>query len=86
MIVAFDPREHLFDIVEAAETARTQIEPGRADGACFPRRLVNGFEPCPQDVVHDGLEALTALFHLAFQPSHHIIVDCQCRSHIMMLT
>lgn len=86
MVVAFDPRENLFDVVEAADEALAEVKAfgPKAPGPSW--RFVQGIEPDAQRIVDNGLERLPALPHLTLQPRRNIIVQRQCRSHIMMLT
>lgn len=85
MTLAFDPRQHFLDIVEAADEARPEAEAGRAKGPAVGAWRVARVESRPQDFVHERLERLAALALLALQPHAHVIVQGQRCPHIAML-
>ena len=82
MIFAFDAREDLFDVVEAAHQARAQVEAARGvNGAAGPG-LMDGVKTRTEDVIHERLERDTAPPLLALEPRSHVVVHGQRRAHM----
>jgi hypothetical protein len=86
MVVAFDPRQDFFNVVEAADQASPEIKAlgPKASGPSW--RSVEGIEPRAQRIVDDSLEGLPSPFHVSLEPRRDIVIQRQCGSHIMMLT
>jgi hypothetical protein len=75
MVVAFDPREKLLDVVQAADEALPKVKafgPKAPGPSC---RFVEGIEPGAQRIVDNRLERLPALLHLTLEPHRHIIIQ-----------
>lgn len=81
----FGSRQHVFDVVEAADETRPEIEPHCDVRWARAPRLVEHRESRPQRVVHDGAKRSLLFSRQAFQPRGHILIQRQCRSHIMMI-
>lgn len=83
MLLSLDAREHLFDVVEAPDQARAQIEAGGAKRG--PRlRVVELIESRPERVVHDALERLPSLASQLFETRRHVFFQRQCGAHNLM--
>lgn len=85
MILALGSRQHLFDVVETANPAGTQIEPYRPKGLTWPAAGGGRIEARAQQGVHRVAKrrAPTALFFV--QSNRHVIVQRQRRAHVVML-
>ena len=85
MVFALGARQHLFDVVEAADEARPEIEAFGAEGP-FPFLRLTRIETGSKDVVDDRLERVSALFHFLFEPHCDVFVQCQRGAHTLMVS
>lgn len=82
---AFNLLEHGADIVER------DTRPLTPQIARFYREMRSGRlrarpgQSCTQGLVHDFLEWLACTSGFSLQPRGHVVIQCQCRSHIVML-
>ena len=86
MVVAFNTREDLLNVVEAADQALTEIKAFSPEAFRPCRRFVERIEPGAQRIVDDSLERLPSPFYLSLESSRDITIQRQCGPHIMMLT
>jgi len=85
MILALSAGQHLFDVIEAANETRAQVEAFRPKLIRAAPRPSERVKTCPENVVDDRLERHPPLAPLAFEPHSHVIIEGQCRSHTLML-
>jgi hypothetical protein len=85
MVVAFDSGEHLFDVIEAPDEAVAEIEAFCPETAGAGGRFVERFETRAKRIVNGGFQRPSAPLHETLEPRRDIIIQCQRRSHIMML-
>lgn len=80
MMLALDARKHLFDIVEAPDQARSQVEAGGSKRS--PRlRVIELIESRPERVIHDALERLSSLAGQLFETRRDVLFQGQCGAH-----
>jgi hypothetical protein len=85
VIFALGAREHFFDVVETADTARTEVETARSEVVALAGRDIERVESCAQNLIHERFEPDATLPLFALQPRTHVIIERQRGSHIMML-
>lgn len=85
MTLTLNPRQHFFDIVQAADETRTEIEPIRSKLPAGRCRLVEARQAEPERLVHDALEGLPPAAGGLRQPRGNVLVECQGCAHDLML-
>lgn len=84
MILTFDSRQHARDIVQAANQARAEVEPGGSKCGRF-QGPVEHRQANPQSIVDDRLERQAALLRGLRKASRHVFFKGECGSHDVML-
>lgn len=85
MIFALGSRQHLLDIVEAADQARTEIEPLGVEGLPLSFRTLRCVKTRAKHLVQDRLEGGAPPPPLLLQPDCDIVIEGEGRAHTLML-
>ena len=86
MILALDAREHFFNVVEAADQARSAVEASGLERFARWARSVCGVKARAQDIVHKRFERDAPFSPLALQPHRNVVIERQRGTHIVMLS
>lgn len=86
MGLALGPRQHLFDIVQTADQAGTEIEPVGLECLPLPFWRLRRVKARAKHLVQDRLEGGATLPPLVFQPDSHVVIERQGRAHVVMLS
>jgi len=75
VILAFDARQDLFDVVEAAHQARPQVETLGTERPARRAGTVHPVQPAPERLIDQHLERPALLPDGGFQPGGHVVVQ-----------
>jgi hypothetical protein len=81
MTLAFDALQNVFDVVQAADQARSEIEASRAMRFARHRPLVNARQSGAKRVIDYGPEWPSLPLDGRPQPSRDIVIQCERRAH-----
>lgn len=84
MPLAFDARQHFFDVVQAANEAGTKTETSGLEGPRH-RRFFDRGEAGAKRFVDDGLQRLPPFTGHLLQPGGDVLLERQGRSHHVMI-
>jgi hypothetical protein len=84
MALALGSRQDFFDVVEAPDQARSEVEPfgTKRDARTGPLERA---QTRTQGIIHERLERYAAAFSFLFKPRRHIVINRQRRPHIVMM-
>lgn len=85
MPLAFDARQHLFDVVETSDEAGSEIKSLRSERPPWPRRSLEGRQPRAERFIDDCLKRQFALARYLLKSSRHVVLEGHRGAHIMML-
>ena len=84
-MLAFDPREHVLDVVETANETRAEVETCSPVERSLPRGLLDDGQPGAKGIIDDRPKRTTTGPHHRVEPCRDVIIKRQRCPHALML-